>query len=41
MGSTLVDYWVAREMDKKPDKASRRPYLIVSLIANLGLLFTF
>ena len=43
--STTIDYWVARRLEQlisegKPQKA-RRPYLIVSLVTNLGLLGFF
>lgn len=40
-GSTIVDYFVALRMGRLPDKRSRRPYLVVSLVTNLGLLFAF
>ncbi len=39
--STLVDYFAANQMAAKPDKKSRRPYLILSMVSNLGLLFSF
>ncbi len=39
--STLIDYYMALAMDRQSDKKSRRPYLAVSLLANLGLLFFF
>jgi len=39
--STLIDFYMGLLMERKPDKKSRRPFLIVSLIANLGLLFSF
>ncbi len=39
--STLVDYIAGRKMGNLPDKKSRRPWLIMSLITNLGLLFAF
>jgi alginate O-acetyltransferase complex protein AlgI len=39
--STLVDYWAALRMGGVDDRRSRRKYLIVSLITNLGLLFSF
>lgn len=43
--STTVDYWVARRLEQlitqgKP-QADRKPYLIVSLVTNLGLLGFF
>lgn len=39
--STVVDYWAARKMSAQADRLSRRPYLILSLVANLGLLFFY
>lgn len=39
--STLVDYWAARQMQRRSDQSARRPFLILSLISNLGLLFFF
>ncbi len=39
--STLVDYLAAKRMSGLPDRASRRPYLALSIVVNLGLLFTF
>ncbi len=39
--STLIDYLSGLKMDKLPDKKSKLPYLILSLCANLGLLFSF
>ncbi len=39
--STLVDYFCGRKMDKLPTRKQRRPYLILSLFTNLGLLFAF
>lgn len=40
VASTLVDYWAGLQMGKRPlDK--RRPFLIVSFVSNLGLLFAF
>ncbi|MCG8461687.1 MAG: hypothetical protein MI919_35850, partial [Holophagales bacterium] len=39
--STLVDYWAGQRMGKLPDRRSRRPFLILSLLVNLGLLFSF
>lgn len=41
MASTLVDYFAGIRMGKLEDKKKRRPYLILSLAANLGLLFAF
>ena len=39
--STLVDYISGIRMARLPDRRSRRPWLILSLVTNLGLLFTF
>lgn len=39
--STIIDYWCSRRMGELPDKQQRKPYLYVSLAANLGILFTF
>ncbi|MDD3626943.1 MAG: MBOAT family protein [bacterium] len=39
--STLIDYFAGIMMGKTAEIKSRRKYLILSLIANLGLLFTF
>ncbi|MBU0755092.1 MAG: MBOAT family protein, partial [Planctomycetes bacterium] len=39
--STLVDYVAAHAMDRHNERNGRRKWLIVSLIANLGLLFSF
>ncbi len=39
--STAVDYLVALRMGRLPNKKARCPYLILSLITNLGLLFFF
>jgi D-alanyl-lipoteichoic acid acyltransferase DltB (MBOAT superfamily) len=39
--STLVDYWCGLRMSAEEDKQNRKPYLIFSLISNLGLLFSF
>jgi D-alanyl-lipoteichoic acid acyltransferase DltB (MBOAT superfamily) len=41
IASTLVDYFAALQMEKRESKRSRLPFLILSLCANLGLLFTF
>jgi D-alanyl-lipoteichoic acid acyltransferase DltB (MBOAT superfamily) len=41
LASTVVDYFVGRAMERCPDSRSRRPYLAISLTANLGLLLTF
>ena len=39
--STLVDYFASLKMGSIPEKKKRRKYLILSLLTNLGLLFTF
>lgn len=39
--STIIDYISGIQMEKQSSKKRRRPYLILSLLTNLGLLFTF
>lgn len=39
--STLIDYFVALRMERIVEKRKRRPWLALSLFANLGLLFVF
>jgi len=39
--STMIDYFSGIMMEKQTEKKSRRPYLILSLLTNLGLLFSF
>ncbi len=39
--STLVDYFTALRMERLPDRKARLPYLFISLVMNLGLLFFF
>tara|TARA_Y100000385_G_scaffold1643_1_gene1745 strand:+ start:1005 stop:2294 length:1290 start_codon:yes stop_codon:yes gene_type:complete len=39
--STGVDFFCGTQMSKKDNKLERRPYLIISLFTNLGLLFAF
>ncbi|MBX3013892.1 MAG: MBOAT family protein [Caldilineaceae bacterium] len=39
--STVVDFFVARAMDRVSEPTSRRRYLALSLAVNLGVLFTF
>jgi len=39
--STLIDYWAALRMGRVNERAGRRKYLVLSLLANLGLLFAF
>ena len=41
VGSTLVDYFVGRMLGKTEAPRARRGWLLVSLVANLGLLFAF
>ena len=41
VASTLIDYFVALKMGGCATKAERRKYLWLSLLGNLGLLFTF
>ena len=41
LASTVVDYFSGLKMSAAPDKRSRRPWLTLSLSANLGLLFAF
>jgi alginate O-acetyltransferase complex protein AlgI len=41
VASTLIDYSAGLLMSKYPDKRRRRIFLIMSLSANLGLLFSF
>ena len=39
--STTVDYYTANKMSRMSDRKGRLPYLMISLISNLGLLFSF
>lgn len=39
--STIIDYWAGLLMDKTEEKKKRKLCLVLSLAANLGLLFTF
>jgi alginate O-acetyltransferase complex protein AlgI len=41
LASTLIDYWTALRMGRSEDRRGRRKYLIISLITNLGMLFSF
>ncbi|WP_420316474.1 MBOAT family O-acyltransferase [Ekhidna sp.] len=41
LASTLVDYYCGIQMSKRTNKKNRIPFLLLSLISNLGLLFTF
>lgn len=39
--STLIDYFCALEMGKHTEKKKKRPFLILSILTNLGLLMGF
>lgn len=39
--STFVDYFASIQMSKLPDKEEKKKYLWLSLLVNLGLLFSF
>ncbi len=39
--STLIDYYAGLQMGKSDDKNKRKKFLLLSIIANLGLLFVF
>lgn len=41
VSSTLIDFWTGIQMDKRLNQKKRRPFLFVSLVSNLGLLFFF
>lgn len=41
LASTAIDYFCGQQMGKLESKNRKLPFLILSLIANLGLLFTF
>ena len=41
IASTIIDYFAGIQMGKRERKRSRIPFLILSLVTNLGLLFTF
>ena len=41
LGSTLIDYFAGIKMGQKNNKRDRKPYLLLSLFTNLGLLFAF
>ncbi len=40
-GSSFIDYFCALKMGEKERKFTRRPYLYISLLVNLGILFGF
>lgn len=39
--STIIDYYCGLKMGSLTEKKQRRPYLYISLISNLGILFSF
>ena len=39
--STSIDYWAGIKMSNEAEQARRKPYLYLSLLGNLGLLFSF
>ncbi len=39
--STGIDYWAGIQMDKRSEKPARWPFLLISMISNLGILFSF
>jgi len=41
VGSTLVDYFVAIQMDKQETQEAKKPYLWLSVLVNLGILVSF
>ena len=41
LGSTLIDYYAGIKMGQQKTKIARKPYLLLSLFTNLGLLFAF
>ncbi len=41
IASTLIDYYAGIQMGKTDVKSERKKYLIISLLVNLGLLFSF
>lgn len=41
MGTTLIDYFIGIQIEKAPDRKSKRLLLLVSLIVNLGVLAGF
>ena len=41
IASTLIDYFAGRQMSRLKEKAKRKKYLYLSLLTNLGLLFSF
>ncbi|MFQ5461061.1 MAG: MBOAT family O-acyltransferase [Phycisphaerae bacterium] len=41
LGSTILDFFIARKMGATPDRRARKALLIFSLCGNLGVLFVF
>src|SRR5690242_8567270 len=41
IATTGIDYAVALAMGKRPTRAARRPWLLISLMSNLGVLAFF
>ena len=41
IASTVVDYYASLKMSQTKDKVKRKPYLYLSLLVNLGILFGF
>jgi alginate O-acetyltransferase complex protein AlgI len=41
LGTTLLDFHLVRIMNEQVDQASKRKYLVLSLLLNVGLLFYF
>lgn len=39
--STCIDFWAGLQMAKHTEQSKRKPYLYLSLLGNLGLLFSF
>jgi D-alanyl-lipoteichoic acid acyltransferase DltB (MBOAT superfamily) len=39
--STVIDYYAALGMGKHKEKTKRKPYLLLSLLVNIGILFSF
>ena len=38
--AAILDYYVAIEIDKRQDPVSRKRFLILSLVLNIGILIT-
>ena len=41
IASTVTDYWVALRMEQLDTRRQRYPYLVISILINLGILFSF